>query len=330
MQQANPVCSSFTKCRGVLSVIVALIAASATAQTFPSKPLRFIVPFPPGGGTDLLARAMAGKLREALGQPVVIDNRGGAGGVVGTELAARAAPDGHTLLLGSPGSLTINPHLGKLSYDPVRDFAPVVQATLSPFTLTAHPAVPVNSVKDVIALAKAKPGMLNYGTSGSGAMGHLAGEEFKLLTGVNIVHVPFKGSAIATTALIGGEVQFTFENLPVALPHARNGKLKILAVGSLERSPMAPELPTMREAGVPGYEAVTSFGVVVPAHTPRVVVDRLNRELVRILRDTDVREPLASRGMEIVAGSPEAYAEYLQREFKLFGEIIRKANIRME
>jgi tripartite-type tricarboxylate transporter receptor subunit TctC len=317
--------------RNVLAVLTAaLIAASATGQTFPSKPIRFIVPFPPGGGTDLRARAMATRLREALGQPVVIDNRGGAGGVLGTELAARAAPDGHTLLLSSPGSLTINPHLGKLTYDPMRDFAPVVQATLSPFTLTAHPAVPVNSVKDVIALAKAKPGVLNYGTSGSGAMGHLAGEEFKLLTGVNIVHVPFKGSAAATTALIGGEVQFTFENLPVALPHLRNGKLKILAVGSLQRSPMAPELPTMREAGVPGYEAVTSFGVVVPAGTPRTVVDRLNRELVRILREKDVSELLGNRGMEIAAGTPQAYGEYLHREFKLYGEIIRKANIRIE
>jgi tripartite-type tricarboxylate transporter receptor subunit TctC len=312
------------------ALTAALIASNATAQTFPSKPLRFIVPFPAGGGTDLLARALATKLREALGQPVVVDNRGGAGGVVGSELAARAAPDGHTLLLGSPGSLSVNPQLGKLAYDPVRDFAPVVQATLSPFTLSAHPAMPVNSVKDVIALAKAKPGMLNYGTSGAGAMGHIAGEQFKLLAGLNIVHVPFKGSATATTALISGEVQLTFENLPVALPHARNGKLKILAVGSVERSPTAPELPTMREAGVPGYEAVTCFGVVVPAGTPRPVIDRLNRELVRILRETDVRDTLGSRGMEIAAGSPEAYGEYLRREFKLFGDIIRKANIRIE
>ena len=319
------------KRRNLLVALTAvLIAANATAQTFPSKPIRFIVPFPAGGGTDLLARALAVKLREALGQPVVIDNRGGAGGVVGTELAARAAPDGHTLLLGSPGSLSINPHLGKLAYDPVRDFAPVVQATLSPFTLVAHPAVPVNSVKDVIALAKAKPGVLNYGTSGAGATGHIAGEQFKLLTGVDIVHVPFKGSAIATTGLIAGEVQLTFENLPVALPHGRAGKLKILAVGSLERSPMAPEVPTMREAGVPGYEAVTSFGVLVPAGAPRAVIDRLNRELVRILRDTDVRDTLGSRGMEIVAGSPQSYTEYLRREFNLYGDIIHRANIRIE
>jgi tripartite-type tricarboxylate transporter receptor subunit TctC len=313
------------------AAVAALFLSFACAgEPYPSRPIRFVVPFPPGGGTDLLARTLSIRLREALGQPVVVDNRGGAGGVIGSEIAARAPADGHTLLLGSPGSLSINPHLGKLAYDPRRDFAPVVQATLSPFTLAAGMPLPVNSVKEMVALAKAKPGSLLFGSSGSGATGHMAGEQFKLLTGVNIVHVPFKGSAQATTALLAAEVQLTFENLPVVLPHARNNRLKILAVGSLERSSMAPEVPTMREAGVPGYEAITCFGVLVPAGTPRAIVDRLNRELVRILNEPGVRDPLSSRGMQIVAGTPEAYAAYLSREFKLYGDIIRRANVRID
>jgi tripartite-type tricarboxylate transporter receptor subunit TctC len=316
--------------RSIAALAALVLSFACAAQPYPSRPIRFIVPFPPGGGTDLLARTISTRLREALGQPVVVDNRGGAGGIVGSEIAARAPADGHTLLLGSPGSLSINPHLGKLTYDPVRNFTPVVQATLSPFTLTASMSSPANSVKDVIALAKAKPGSLLFGSSGTGATGHMAGEQFKLLTGTDIVHVPFKGSAQATTALMGGEVQLTFENLPVVLLHARNRRLKILAVGSLERSSMAPDIPTMREAGVPGYEAVTCFGVLVPAGTPRAIVERLNREIVRILNEPGVREPLSNRGMQIVAGTPEAYAAYLRHEFKLYGDIIRKAKIRID
>ena len=306
------------------------VSAGAQAQSYPSKPIRFIVPFPAGGGTDLLARTMGAKLREALGQPVVVENRSGAGGVIGSELAARAPGDGHTLLLGSPGSLSINPQLGKLAYDPVRDFLPIVQATVSPFTLAAHPSLPVRSARDVVALAKAKPGQVLYGSNGAGAMGHLAGEQFKMVTRTDLVHVPYKGSIGASTALIGGEVMLTFENLPITLPHARNGKLRILGVGSAERSLLAPEIPTLHESGAPGYEAITCFGVLVPAGTPRAIIERLNRELVRILTEPEVRESLGSRGMQIVAGSPEAYGQYLRHEFKLFGDIIRKANIRIE
>lgn len=301
------------------------------AQAFPTKPIRFVVPFAPGGGTDFLARLISPRLSDSLGQNVIVDNRAGAGGVIGAELVAKATADGHTILLGSPGSMSISPHLlSKIPYDSLRDFKPIVLATVSPFALTANPAVPANSVKDLIALAKAKPGTLNFGTAGSGATGHIAGEQFKLLAGVNIVHVPFKGSAYATTAVISGEIQLTFENLPVALPHARSGKLKILGIGSVERSPLAPEFPTIREAGVPGYEAVTAFGVLAPGKTPQGVARRLNQGIAKIMHNPEVRDVLASRGMQSIGSTPEQYAQFLRREFDKYGEIIRKAGIKLD
>ncbi len=303
----------------------------ANPQSFPTKPIRFVVPFAPGGGTDFLTRLISPRLSESLGQPVVVDNRAGAGGVIGAELVAKAPADGHTILLGSPGSMSISPHLLlKIPYDSLRDFKPLVLATVSPFAMTANPAVPANSVKDLIALAKARPGTLNFGTAGSGATGHIAGEQFKLLAGVDIVHVPFKGSASATTAVISGEIQLTFENLPVALPHARSGKLKILGIGAVERSPLAPEFPTIREAGVPGYEAITAFGVLAPGKTPHNVAERLSHEIAKILRSPEVRDILASRGMQSIGSTPEQYAQHLRREFEKYGEIIRKAGIKLE
>lgn len=314
------------------SALLALGGHSAVrAQAFPTKPIRFVVPFAPGGGTDFLARLIAPRLSDSLGQSVIVDNRPGAGGVIGAELVAKAPADGYTILLGSPGSMSISPHLlSKIPYDSLRDFKPIVLATVSPFALTANPAVPANSVKDLIALAKVKPGTLNFGTAGSGATGHIAGEQFKLLAGVNIVHVPFKGSAYATTAVISGEIQLTFENLPVALPHARSGKLKILGIGSVERSPLAPEFPTIREAGVPGYEAVTAFGVLAPGKTPPIVAQTLNQGIAKIMRNPEVRDVLASRGMQSVGSTPGQYAQFLRREFDKYGEIIRKAGIKLE
>lgn len=303
----------------------------ACAQPFPAKPVRFVVPFAPGGGTDFLTRLISQRLAASLAQPVVVDNRPGAGGVIGADLVAKAPADGHTILLGSPGSLSISPNLlPNAPYDPLRDFAPLTLATVSPFALTANPAVPAASVKELIALAKARPGQLNFGTAGTGATGHIAGEQFKLLAGVNIVHVPFKGSAFATTAVIAGEIQLTFENLPVALPHARSGRLKILGVGSAERSPLAPEFPTIREGGVTGYEAVTAFGVLAPAKTPHRVIEKLNQEIVKILHDPEVRDMLALRGMQSVGNTTAEYALYMRREFTRYGEIIRKAGIKIE
>jgi tripartite-type tricarboxylate transporter receptor subunit TctC len=261
----------------------ALLAAvnMGYAQRYPAKSIRFVVPFAPGGGTDFLARLIALHLSEALGQPVLIDNRPGAGGAVGADLVAKSPADGYTIMLASPGSLSINPHMAKTPYDPLRDFAPVSLATVSPFAMSANLSVPANSVKELIALATAKPGTLNFGSSGSGSTGHIAGEQLKMLTGINMVHVAFKGSSGVSTALLSGEIQLGFENLPVVLALARAGKLKLLGVASLQRSPLAPDVPTVAEGGVPGYETITAFGVAAPAKTPPTAVDVLNREIGR-------------------------------------------------
>jgi tripartite-type tricarboxylate transporter receptor subunit TctC len=302
---------------------------TAEAQTYPVKPIRFIVPFAPGGGTDLVARMLAQRLPEALGQAVVVDNRGGAGGIIGAELAARAPADGYTLMLGSPGPLTINPNLSaKLPYDSLRDFAPVTLATISPFVLVLHPSVPAASVKDLVALARAKPGQLNYGSSGNGAVNHFSAEQFKALAGVNLVHVPYKGSGPATLDLVAGRLHLTFENLPTVLPHVKSGKLKMLAVGTKSRSAFVPEYPTIAEAGVPGYESSTAFGVLVPAKTTAAIVARLNRESVKLLHGSDMKERLAAQGLEAVGSTPADYAAHIKDELARYGRIARTAGIK--
>jgi tripartite-type tricarboxylate transporter receptor subunit TctC len=307
------------------------LIGGAEAQPYPSRPIRFIVPFAPGGGTDLVARMIAQRLPESLGQAVVVDNRGGAGGVIGAELAARAPADGYTLLLGSPGPLTINPNLGaKLPYDSLRDFAPVTLATISPFVLVLHPSVPAGSVKDLIALAKAKPGQLNYGSSGNGAVNHFSAEQFKALAGVSLVHVPYKGSGPAVIDLVAGRLHLTFENLPTVLPHVRSGKLKMLAVGTRSRSAFVPEYPTIAEAGVPGYESSTAFGVLLPAKAPAAIVARLNRETVKILQTPELKERLSTQGLEAVGSTPEQYAAHLKEELARYGRIAKAAGIKIE
>ena len=318
-------------CSRLLISVLFLGAAAAGAQQYPVKPIRFIVPFAPGGGTDLVARMLAQRLPEALGQPVVVDNRGGAGGVIGAELAARAPADGYTLMLGSPGPLTINPNLNaKLPYDSLRDFAPVTLATISPFVLVLHPSVPAASVKDLVALARAKPGQLNYGSSGNGAVNHFSAEQFKALAGVNLVHVPYKGSGPATLDLVAGRLHLTFENLPTVLPHVKSGKLKMLAVGTKSRSAFVPEYPTIAEAGVPGYESSTAFGVLVPARTPAAIVARLNRESVKLLHGPDMKERLAAQGLEAVGSTPAEYAAHIKDELARYGRIAKAAGIRTD
>jgi tripartite-type tricarboxylate transporter receptor subunit TctC len=312
-------------------ILLLVMPAALTAQQYPSKPIRFIVPFAPGGGTDLVARMLAQRLPEALGQPVVVDNRGGAGGIIGAELAARAPADGYTLMLGSPGPLTINPNLNaKLPYDSLRDFAPVTLATISPFVLVLHPSVPAASVKDLVALARAKPGQLNYGSSGNGAVNHFSAEQFKALAGVNLVHVPYKGSGPATLDLVAGRLHLTFENLPTVLPHVKSGKLKMLAVGTKSRSAFVPEYPTIAEAGVPGYESSTAFGVLVPAKTPAAIVARLNRESVKLLHGSEMKERLAAQGLEAVGSTPAEYAAHIKEELARYGRIARAAGIRTD
>ena len=317
--------------RAVLIAVASFAAASAVAQTYPTKPIRLIVPFVPGGGTDLTARAIAQKLSDAFGKPVVVDNRGGAGGVIGADIVAKAVADGYTLLLGSPGPLTINPNLQpKMPYDTLRDFAPVSLATISPFVLVVHPSIAVSSVKELIALAKQKPDALNYGSAGNGSVAHLAAEQFKALAGVSLTHVPYKGSTPVMIDMLSGRLQATFENLPIVLPHIRSGKLKALAVGTRKRSALVPEFPTMIEAGVPGYESSTAFGVLAPAKTPRPVVNRLGTEIAKALQSGDLKESLAARGFEPVGSTPEEYVAHLRDELKRVAQVVKLANIRLE
>ncbi len=316
---------------GALCLVTALpFPGTTTAQTYPARPIRFIVPFAPGGGTDVLARLLAPRLTESLGQPVVVDNRGGAGGVIGADIAAKAPADGYTIVLGSPGPLTINPNLQKLPYDPQRDFAPIVLATISPFTLVVHPSLPVGSVKEFIALAKAKPGSLNFGTSGNGAVNHFSAEQFKSLAGVNLVHIPYKGSGPAVLDLVAGRLHVMFENLPTVLPHVKSGKLKMLAVGTKTRSALVPEYPTVAEAGVPGYESSTAFGVLAPARTPAAIITRLNQESSKAVQLPDSRDKLSGLGLEPVGGTPQQYAAHLKEELAKYGRIVKAAGIKLD
>jgi tripartite-type tricarboxylate transporter receptor subunit TctC len=302
----------------------------AAAQQYPSRPIRFVVPFAPGGGTDILARLLAQHLYEPLKQPVIVDNRPGAGGVIGAEIAARSPADGYTIVLGSPGPLTINPNLQRVPYDTLRDFAPITLAQISPFVLLVHPSVPANSVKDLIALAKANPGSLNYGSAGNGSVSHFSTEQFKALAGVDVVHVPYKGAGPYLIDLVGGRLQMAFENLPTVWPHVRSGKLKMLAVGTKTRSALVPEMPTVVEAGVPGYESSTAFGVLAPARTPAAAIARLSKELMKILQSPDIKEKMTAEGVEAVGGTPEEYAAHIREELVKYARIVKAAGIKAD
>ena len=320
------------------TLIIATVAATlsvtggvATAQAYPSKPIRFIVPFAPGGSTDLLARFLAQQLAAPLGQSVVVDNRAGAGGVVGAEIAARAPADGYTIVLGSAGPLTINPNVrDKTPYDSLRDFEPITLSTVSPFTLVVHPGSPAKNVKELIALARAKPGELNFGSAGKGSVGHFSTEQFMALTGTKLVHVPYKGAGPAVTDLLGGRLNLMFENLPTIQPHVRSGKLRMLAVGTKQRSALAPEFPTIAEEGVPGYDSATVFGVLAPAKTPAAVITRLNREMVAILKSADGKTALAARGLEAVGSTPQEYRAQIKDEYTRYGRIAKAVGIRLD
>ena len=309
-----------------ISMVLALgfVSASSLAQTYPSKPLRFIVPFAPGGGTDLVARTVAVKLTEGLGQPVIVDNRPGAAGSIGAELAAKAPADGHTLLLGSNGPLAINPNLQpKLPYDAARDFAPVALVTIMPFLLVTHPSLPVKSVRELIVLAKSRPGQLNYGSPGNGSTTHLANELLKSMTGMDVTHVPYKGVAPAATDLISGQLQMMSGDLSTLLPHVKARRMRALAVTSARRSSLLPELPTVAEGGVAGYEATGWFGVLVPANTPQPVVERLNASILKGMSGSDSRERLGALGGEVAVGTPAQFATHIRAESAKWGKVIR-------
>jgi tripartite-type tricarboxylate transporter receptor subunit TctC len=304
---------------------------SALAQVYPSKPIRWIVTYPPGGPTDVVARAVGARLTAAWGQQVVIDNRAGAGGVIGSELAAKSAPDGYTLLFGTSAGLSINPVLSsKLPYDPVRDFAPVSLLVINPQILVANNALPVNSVRDLIALAKAKPGQLNYASVGQGSPNQLGMELLKSLTGVDLLHVPYKGTGPAITDLLAGQVQVMFNSMPSVLPLVTSGKLKGLAVGSAQRSPAAPDIPTVAEAGVPGFEYVTWYGMFAPAQTPKNIVTRLNAEVVKILAEPEMAQRLASQGAEPRSSTPDELLKFMRDESGRWKKVIRSAGIKTD
>jgi len=311
--------------------VLLLAIGAAGAQTYPSKALRWIVTYPPGGPTDVVARAVGAKLSEAWRQQVVIDNRPGAGGIIGTELAAKAPPDGYTLLFGTSAGLCINPALSsKLPYDPVRDFAPITLVVINPQLLVTNIALPARSIKELIALAKGKPGQLNYASVGPGTPNHLGMELLKTMTGINLVHIPYKGTGPAITDLISGQVQLMFNSMPSVLSHVRTGKLRALAVGSANRSRAVPDVPTVAESGVPGFEYVTWYGLFAPARTPQDIVQKLNGALVNIVSDPEMSKWLISQGAEPAATTPPQLSRYMEEETRRWKKVIDAAHIKIQ
>jgi tripartite-type tricarboxylate transporter receptor subunit TctC len=315
----------------IICSVISTSAAIAAESAYPSRPIRIVDPFPPGGPSDIVARSLSQKLTEAVGQTVVVDNRGGASGIVGCEIVAKAAPDGHTLLLGPSGALTIQPTLNsKLPYDPQRDFETVTQLTSGPQVIAVHPAVAAKSVQELIALAKAKPGQLNYASGGAGTANHLAAEVFKLAAGINVVHIPYKGTGPALTSVLSGESQMIISSLLPALPHLKSGKLRALAVTSTLRSAAVPEVPTAAESGLPKFETSSWHGILVPAKTPRAIITRLHDELVKVLSLPDVRERLTAQGLNVVASTPHEFAAYIKSETVKYARVIKQVGIKAE
>ncbi len=303
---------------------------AADAPNYPAKPVRMIAPSSPGSGVDIVSRLVGQKLGANLGQQVVVENRAGAGGNLGAEIAAKAAPDGYTLFMATP-SHAINPALyRKLNYDSIRDFAPIGLVMTGQYVLVAHPSLPAKSVKELIALARARPGQLNYASAGNGNATHLAGELLKSLARVDIVHVAYKGSGPALVDLISGQVHFMFPNLVNSLPHIAVGRLRALAVTGAKRATAAPHIPTLVEAGVPGYAVMSWYGMLAPAGTPQAVVARLNSELVKVLRSPDVKERLAGQGADPAGGSPEEFSAFLKEEIAKWGKVVKEAGISAE
>ncbi|MBI4207974.1 MAG: tripartite tricarboxylate transporter substrate binding protein [Betaproteobacteria bacterium] len=313
-----------------LPVMVFLCAAPAAGQGYPVRPVRLIVPFPPGGGTDTMARIIAPKLSESLGQQVVPENRGGAGANIGAELAAKSPPDGYTLMVATITNAIGASLYTKLNYDLVRDFATVTQLATTPHILVVHPSVPVKSVKEFIALAKARPGDLAYSSSGAGSAAHLAGELFNSLTGTRTTHVPYRGGGPSMIALVGGEVSLCFATMPSAIGFVRSGKLRGIAVTTAKRSPSAPQLPTIAETGVAGYEAGSWYGLSVPAGTSKDIVGRLHGETIKVLGLPDVKERLFAAGFEIVTSTPEQFAAFTRNEIQKWGKLVKAASLRVD
>jgi tripartite-type tricarboxylate transporter receptor subunit TctC len=323
------------------ATVVAAFAAIVTWQgaahsqskpgTFPAKPVRLVVPWPAGGGTDIITRIVAQKMGENMGQTVLVDNRSGASGIIGSDHVAKSAPDGYTLLMGNTATNATNASVyKKLPYDPLRDFVTISLVANSPYIMSVHPSLPVKSVKEFIALAKARPGELNFGSGGVGSAPHLAAALFNYLAGIKVTHVAYKGGAAHTPALISGEVQVTFTNPPEVMPHIKAGKLRALAVTSPERWRTAPELPTIREAGVPAYEFTIWWGLVAPTGTPAPVIERLHAELVKAATDKSVKDGLARQGVDVVAGTPAEFTKLIRSEVEKWKKVAAEAKIQLD
>ena len=312
------------------SLAAGLISSVAMAQSYPERPVRFVVGFSAGGGTDVVARLIADHLTEALKQPVIVDNRPGAASNIGAELVATSPNDGYTIFMGTISTSTNRTLYRNLKYDALKDFAPVTQVLSTPFLLAVHPSLPTQNLKEFIAYAKARPGKLNYGSAGNGSGAHLFSEMFRSMTGVDIVHIPYKGAAPATTALLSGETMFKFDNIVTTLKLARSGKLRALAVTTMTRSSAAPEIPTMNEAGVPGYDANAWFGVFAPTGTPPQVLGRLHAEITQILKQPRVRNTLLALGGEPVGSSPQEFGRFFKSEIEKWGKVIKTANLQID
>jgi len=313
------------------AIAAALLAPlAAQAQDYPARPVRVVVPFPPGGGTDIVARLVTQKLGERLGANFVIDNRSGAGGTIGTEIVAKSPPDGYTLAVVS-GSHAINPSLyRKLGYDAARDFAPVTLIVSGPGLLVVHPSVPAKTVKELIAVAKARPGQLHYASAGNGTPPHLAAELFKTMTGVNMVHVPYKGNTFAFTDLVAGQVSVSFPTIPSALPLVRSGRLRALAVTSARRSAVLPDVPTIAESGVPGYDSASWFGMLAPAGTPAAITTKLQQETARILQLPDIRKRFLDQGLDPVGDTPQEFAAFIGVEIAKWSKVVAASGARVD
>ncbi len=315
-----------------LAMALPLAATPARAQSaWPDRPIRVIVPVPPGGTPDVVARLVVTPMAARLGQPMIIDNRGGAGGLIGAEVAAKALPDGHTLFLSSPGPLAILPHLQKkAAYDPINDFTPIGLISSGPFLLIAHPSLPARGIGELLALARAQPGRLDYASAGNGAANHLAMELFKSMAGVNLSHVPYKGAPQAVADVLAGQVPMMFNSIAPVASFVKAGRLRVLGISSAARSPQLPEVPTIAESGVPGYASATWFGLLAPAKTPRAVVGRLNEVLVAVVQSAELRGQFEAQGHDPAGGTPESFGRHLREEFNRYATLVKQSGARID
>jgi tripartite-type tricarboxylate transporter receptor subunit TctC len=322
--------STLSKFASALCAVVLFAPGFVAAQQYPSKPIRIIIPFPPGAATDITGRYIAQKLGEALGQQGIAENRAGANGIIGMEIAAKAPPDGHTLVLGQAGNLAISPSLTKVNYDPVRDFAPISLAIASPHVLVVHPSTPAKSLKELVALARSRPGQLNYASTGNGSAGHLGVELLKKTTGMDIVHVPYKGGVAGLTDLVAGQVAVMFTSVMTTAAVIKAQRVRVLAVGGLKRSPALPNTPTIAESGYPGFDVVTWWGLLGQAAMPKDIVARLNKEVVTMMAAQEARDRIGALGAELVTNTPEQFAAYIKTELAKWGRVIKDSGARVD